>query len=132
MAFPCSFAGVLTLSLSWTLLEFPINMVGLVSVRDLHFKVDSQFTNLCLTHSETSGVSVVDCVAEITETLDTMIEQRCIELSQENTDVDLVQVENASLWRFREHVASALSLRSGPNFKNADLNQVFVFHSPQL
>lgn len=119
--FPCSFNGVLTLSLSWTLLEFPVNMIGLVSIRDLHFKMDSQFINLCLKHSD---LPAVDCVAEITETLDDMIEERCVDLSHTSTGGDIVQIENASLWRFRTHVSSALSL--GLHFDTTDLNNVWA------
>jgi hypothetical protein len=117
MAFPCSFAGILTLSLSWTLLEMPINMKGIVNLNDLSSKIDNQIISLCIANHRASKLTVNECLKEITFELHEMIAHRCEERSEENV---LTTSEKASLNRFRNTVASVLQLPQ--NWSNDDLN----------
>jgi len=137
MLFPCSFAGVVTLSLSWTLLDVPLDLTGLASLEDLHYKLDAQFINICLAHAP--AVVTSDCVAEANAVLDAALTERCADLAAaeakaqapaagkvaglagESSSVDAAGATASSLLRFRERVAVALGLPTA-DWGSADLD----------
>lgn len=122
--FPCSFSGVVTLSLSWTLLEVPIAMTGLVNLQDLHLKLDNQFITLCIGNARASNLTVLSCVREIGEELDTLVTQRCAELQAgPKSETERAQAQAKSLDAFRQRVAGVLGL-GRVDFTGADLDQV--------
>ena len=119
--FPCSYTGVVTLTLSWTLLEIPLDLSGIASLRDLHYKVDTQLISLCIGNKEASGLSVSPCFQEISDAVDVAVTQRCTEIVPGLTGDDEAAVsaataaasaQNASLWQFRLRVGQALGLAS--------------------
>jgi len=121
MLFPCTFHGLLTLSLSWTLLEIPLDLAGLVSLTEMHYKMDAQFINLCIANRAASLISVSECVREINSRLDEMVTQRCGNLAATEEEKKVqgesggaggAAAEKESLHWFRRKVASALELRT--------------------
>jgi len=123
--FPCVLRGLVTLSLSWTLLEVPLDLRGLVSLQDLHFKVDNQFISLCIANAEASKLPIVNCTREISEAIDKAVTEKCSALAQHRplSEAERVEATNASLWQLKERVASAMGFESAA-WSPKDLEQV--------
>jgi hypothetical protein len=123
--FPCVLSGFVTITLSWTLLEVPLDLRGLVSLQDLHMKVDNQFISLCIANAEASKLPLINCTREISEALDKTVIEKCSALAMNRppSEAERAEATNTSLSQFKERVASAMGFESAA-WSSKDLDQV--------
>jgi hypothetical protein len=107
------------------LLEVPLDLVGLVSLQDLHSKVDNQFTSLCVANAEASKLPLLNCTREITAALNAVVTEKCAALATHRSlsEAERAEATNASLWQLKGRVASALGLASAA-WSPEDLDRV--------